>query len=126
MTLILLMATISTMKALVHEPNVAKPLHPYSGKQSLRLINFFCNAPQAMSVRLIGDFNGWQPLAHPMQRMPDGVWMTTVELLHGYHRYLFLVDGRPVLDPSAHGRTIRKHYRPCRLVYEPVSLIAVS
>jgi hypothetical protein len=38
-----------------------------------------------------------------MERMPDGQWMLRVELRHGYHRYLFLVDGKARLDPRAQG-----------------------
>ncbi len=42
-----------------------------------------------------------------------------VELHHGYHQYLFLVESEPSLDPNAHG--IARNARG-----EPVSLIAVS
>jgi hypothetical protein len=54
-----------------------------------------------------------------MQQMPDGCWLASLELTHGHHRYLFLVDGRPVLDPRANG--IVRNDRN-----ERVSLIAVS
>jgi hypothetical protein len=42
-----------------------------------------------------------------------------LELTHGHHQYLFLVDGQPVLDPKASG--IARNDRN-----ERVSLIAVS
>ena len=54
-----------------------------------------------------------------MKRQPDGSWLVQVQLHHGYHQYVFLVDGVPMLDPKAHG-TARKQ------TGEAVSLIAVS
>jgi 1,4-alpha-glucan branching enzyme len=71
----------------------------------LRAINFICNAPQARSVSLVGDFNGWDAAAHTMKQMPDKAWLLTVELKHGHHRYAFLVDGHLTLDPRAQGIT---------------------
>jgi 1,4-alpha-glucan branching enzyme len=77
-------------------------------------VDFFCGM-----VVLVGDFNGWDREATPMQRMPDGRWMASLELKHGHHRYLFVVDGRPQLDPKANG-VARNDQN------EPVSLIAFS
>ena len=79
--------------------------YPVGPKKTLHAINFTCNAPQAHSVSLVGDFNHWNPAAHPMKRMPDGVWLLMVELKHGHHRYAFLVDGSLTLDPRAQGIT---------------------
>jgi 1,4-alpha-glucan branching enzyme len=93
--------------------------HRYSAKRMLRPVNFYCIAPEATQVALIGDFNQWQPDAHPMKRGVDGSWVLQVPLHHGHHRYKFLVDGEPRLDPRAHGtaRTAK---------HERVSVIAVS
>ena len=74
-------------------------------KKSLRAINFICHAAQAHSVSLVGDFNQWDPVAHPMKQMADRSWLLTVELKHGHHRYAFLVDGALTLDPRAQGIT---------------------
>ncbi len=71
----------------------------------LRAVNFICHAPQAKTVSLVGDFNHWDPAAHPMRHMPDRSWLLTVELKHGHHRYAFLVDGVLTLDPHAQGVT---------------------
>jgi hypothetical protein len=38
-----------------------------------------------------------------MRRMPDGRWSASLELPHGHHRYVFLVDGEPQLDRNATG-----------------------
>jgi len=80
-------------------------VHRYGAAQNLRALNFICNAPQAQAVSLVGDFNQWNPKAHPMRQMPDQAWMVTVELKHGHHRYAFLVDGQLTLDPRAQGIT---------------------
>jgi 1,4-alpha-glucan branching enzyme len=74
---------------------------PYSAGNSLKPVNFYCAAPQAGRVEIIGDFNHWSPL--PMQRFMDGWWFKRLELSHGHHLYRFVVDGKPELDPSASG-----------------------
>jgi 1,4-alpha-glucan branching enzyme len=101
--------------------NVASysPLRRAAPERVAKPINFICSAPQAQSVVLVGDFNEWSPQSHPMKRMPDGAWMITVELKHGHHRYLFLVDSQPHLDPRGQG--IARNDKN-----ERVSLIAVS
>ena len=91
----------------------------YSAKRNLHHANFFCHAPQARAVSLVGDFNGWDPKATPMIRKADGRWMASLELSHGYHQYLFLIDSELVLDPNAAGKT-RNHRN------QVVSLIAIS
>lgn len=107
------------MNAMISErpPNAAVPRLPAG--RSLHHINFFCEATEADHVFLVGDFNRWSPTATPMNRMPDGRWMASLELPHGYHQYLFLADGKPQLDPKASGITRNERN-------EAVSLIAVS
>jgi len=82
-------------------------------------VNFVCVAPKAKAVHLAGEFNGWDPLAHPMRRQPDGAWLVQVPLHHGHHQYCFFVDGKMALDPHAQG--IARDNKGQR-----VSLIAVS
>lgn len=91
----------------------------YSAKRMSKPVNFICVAPSATRVFLAGDFNGWDPETHPMQRQPDGAWLLQVPLHHGHHQYRFLVDGKPVLDPSAQGVARDSHG-------DLASLIAVS
>ncbi len=79
------------------------PADRYSAKKMAKPVNFVCVAPKAKSVFLTGDFNGWSPTANPMARQPEGAWSAQVLLHHGHHQYRFLVDGKPVLDPKAHG-----------------------
>ena len=89
----------------------------YSAHDSHKPVNFFCAAPHAKLVELVGDFNHWHPF--PMSRTVDGWWLAQVELCHGHHQYRFLVDGQPMLDPHATGIVRDEHD-------EKVSLVAVS
>jgi len=82
-------------------------------------INFICQAPEAGSVSLIGDFNDWHPDAHPMKRQADGAWLVQVQLNHGQHHYQFIVDGEATLDPRAQG--VARNEKN-----EKVSLLSVS
>ncbi|MGD1084093.1 MAG: isoamylase early set domain-containing protein [Verrucomicrobiota bacterium] len=91
----------------------------YGAPRTLRAVNFICEAPQAKGVALVGDFNLWNPHAHPMRQMPDKAWMITVELKHGHHRYAFLVDGQLTLDPRSQG--IARNDRGERVSLAPVS-----
>ncbi len=101
------------------ESNTIGCLPRYSAKRNLHHVDFVCQAPQANEVSLVGDFNDWNHRATPMARQPDGRWTASLEVRHGYHEYLFLVDGKPVLDPTALGKTRNRRD-------ELVSLIAVS
>lgn len=89
------------------------------GAHNMRSVNFVCDAPEAQSVALVGDFNNWNPHSHPMKRQPDGAWLLRPELKHGHHRYAYLVDGVMTLDPRAMGVTRNDKN-------ERVALIAVS
>lgn len=91
----------------------------YSAGRTRHHVTFICKAPAAKQVFVTGDFNDWQPTAAPMSRQPDGCWTASLELSHGHHQYLYLVDGEPRLDPNSIG-TVRNERN------ERVSLIAVS
>ncbi len=65
---------------------------------------FHYKAPDASSVQLMGEFNGWKGQA--MSKGGDGVWTTTVSLSPGSHAYKFLVNGKDwVYDPDNPSRT---------------------
>ncbi len=87
------------MNSITHYP---KSTHS-SDMNTATPANFLCPAPDAKSVYLVGDFNDWDPTAHPMRQQADGSWLLQVSLLHGRHQYQFLVDGKPMLDPGATG-----------------------
>ncbi len=107
------------MNSTISESNSNATLSPYSAKRTRHHMNFFCDAPGASYVCLVGDFNEWDMAATPMLQTPDGRWLASLELPHGHHRYLFVADGKPKLDPNATG--IVRNERN-----ERVSLIAVS
>ncbi len=94
-------------------------LNRYGARNTTKPVNFYYLAPTAASVVLVGDFNNWDATSHPMQRRVDGLWFLQVQLTHGHHRYQFLVDGKPVLDPRGTGIARND-------LNERVSLIAVS
>jgi 1,4-alpha-glucan branching enzyme len=92
---------------------------PFSSKISPKPVSFICVAPDAGQVHLTGDFNDWDPAAHPMKRLPEGVWRVQIPLAQGDHHYRFVVDGKSILDPRAQ-RTTRDHQG------QKVSLIAIA
>lgn len=91
----------------------------YSAKKNAKPINFICHAPEAKRVSVVGDFNQWNSSANPLRKMADGSWQGQIPLSHGHHRYVFLVDGEPVLDPKANG--VARNEKN-----ERVSLLAIS
>jgi 1,4-alpha-glucan branching enzyme len=60
---------------------------------------FRYKAPDATSVELMCEFNGWKSVA--MTKGDNGVWTTKVTLSPGTYAYKFLVNGKDwVLDPD--------------------------
>jgi hypothetical protein len=66
-------------------------------------VTFVLVAPHASAVAVVGDFNGWDASATPMERTPTGgTWSVTVPMNPGRHIYSFVVDGSSwVPDPAA-------------------------
>ena len=60
---------------------------------------FKFKAPDASSVELMCEFNGWKGVQ--MSKGDDGVWSTKVTLDKGTYAYKFLVDGKDwKMDPD--------------------------
>jgi len=60
------------------------------------------DAPEARSVSVAGDFNGWRPEATPLRRGEGGGWSVRIPLAPGRrYQYQFVVDGRWLADPAA-------------------------
>lgn len=55
--------------------------------------------PTAHYVSVIGNFNRWNPAAHPMQRDDEGFWRVELSLPPNLYGYKFFVDGREMNDP---------------------------
>ncbi len=68
-------------------------------------------APKAVTVSVVGEFNGWNEEAHPMSKIADGIWEVTAEGVRQYDSYKYSVLGedgvrRMKSDPYAfHGET---------------------
>jgi 1,4-alpha-glucan branching enzyme len=51
-------------------------------------------APEAQTVCLMGEFNGWSPDATPMKRRTDGDFWVSLDLEKGRsYRFRYLIDG---------------------------------
>jgi 1,4-alpha-glucan branching enzyme len=60
---------------------------------------FRYKAPDAKSVELMGEWNGWKSIQ--MNKGDNGVWSVKVDLPTGTHGYKFLVNGTDwVFDPD--------------------------
>ena len=70
---------------------------------SPRPVELVFRAPNAHSVRVVGDFTGWRQDGPLMQRdAASGLWSATVTVAPGRHVYAFLVDGSVLTrDPRA-------------------------
>ena len=66
------------------------------------------DAASAKRVSIVGDFNGWDSEASPLERFgSNGPWTATVKVTPGRHLYAFMVDGKLVVDPRApHARDL--------------------
>lgn len=62
------------------------------------------DAPEARAVSIVGDFNHWDPHAHPLQRDARGRWSRRLRLESGWYEYRFLVDGEWWDDPASSQR----------------------
>jgi hypothetical protein len=71
--------------------------------EAAELVPFALRAPGARSVSVVGDFNGWDAAAMPLEFQPGtGAWTGAVRLAPGRYGYSFVVDGRVfVADPAA-------------------------
>jgi hypothetical protein len=49
-------------------------------------------------VSVVGDWNGWDPLADQLRRRSNGTRSVSVQLSPGAHAFRYLVDGGRWLD----------------------------
>lgn len=76
--------------------SATRPLNP---QPELRFAKFSIKAGKASEVRLVGDFNKWDPAALKLVKK-NGEWETIVPLPPGEYRYAYIIDGDQALDPS--------------------------
>ena len=62
---------------------------------------FQLDASEAQSVAVVGNFNGWDPTAHPLEKK-NSLWQVTILLQKGNtYFYNFIIDGdKWITDPS--------------------------
>ena len=75
--------------------------HEENTTESLKLVEFSVELPEARRVKLVADFTDWEKSPLDMIRFADGTWSTTVPLPAGIYAYRFLVDGQWYDDPRA-------------------------
>ena len=66
---------------------------------------FFITVPQAQKVFLEADFNRWGKDPLELKGYRKGYFETSVALTGGEYKYVFVVDGKDVLDPLNQDRT---------------------
>lgn len=59
--------------------------------------------PEARSVCVAGDFNGWMRNQFMMTRGADGVWQLVIHLPPGTYRFRYCADGEWFADYAAFG-----------------------
>ena len=64
-------------------------------------VEFKIKAPEAQSILLSGNFNGWSDNADPMKKDGSGTWRKVKMLPKGSHEYKFIIDGTWVTDPES-------------------------
>lgn len=70
-------------------------------ESDLRPMEFSVDAPRAQNVELIGDFNHWTAGLTKLKRGRKGRYSVVLPIHVGRLRYVFVVDGKPFLDPGA-------------------------
>jgi hypothetical protein len=67
----------------------------------LDFVEFSLRQPKAKTVSLVGDFNGWKEGTLALKKGSGGRWELLLPLAKGRHLYLYVIDGKQTLDPSA-------------------------
>ncbi|MDO8362667.1 MAG: isoamylase early set domain-containing protein [Actinomycetota bacterium] len=63
-----------------------------------------------VATSVVGDFNDWDPLAHPLKKRSNGTRSVTLELPAGSYRFKYLAeDGVWFCDPAADELEIDEH-----------------
>ena len=69
-------------------------------KTATRTVSFTCNAPNAKSVTIAGDFNEWDPSATPLSYVKNNTWQVRLRLTPGVHEFKYVVDGQWCCEPG--------------------------
>ena len=84
----------------IFQHQTARPAKPLGLMVENQRAHFALFAPGKQFVSVVGDFNGNDPSATPMNCSTDGVWWAEVDVPEGMHAYQYLIDGTlRVADP---------------------------
>ena len=72
-------------------------------KRSSRIaytLSFGPTSKEYETIQVKGSFNAWNPNTNTLEKDENGVFKTELQLQPGAHEYLFVVDGKEMLDPA--------------------------
>lgn len=79
-----------------------KPVPATAAALPTVLVRLVVLQPNARTVQVAGDFNGWNPARTALEQISDGAWAVTIPLTPGRYEYMFVVDGKQwIADPFA-------------------------
>lgn len=79
----------------------------------MKEMTFSYKAPEALCVRLIGDFTQWQRQPIALNKREDGIWQVRLRLGPGTHCYSFIVDDKWREDGECKVRVPSAPYAVC-------------
>ena len=84
------------------EPRVLDPQQFFQqARDFVRRVAVSLDHPSAREIYIAGDFNDWKTTPQSaLTKMPDGQWVTELDLPPGRYRYKFIVDGQWIEDPN--------------------------
>jgi hypothetical protein len=99
---LLVAGALAGRSVMVVAPASTSPVATAPAGSSPVLVRLVVLQPDAMSVALAGDFNGWDPMRTPLEQTSTGAWTVTIPLAPGRYEYMFVVDGKQwIADPFA-------------------------
>ena len=100
--LVVVGGVMSRQSAEAPGPSAGSPSAADSSATPPVLVRLVVLQPDARSVDVAGDFNGWDPARTPLEQTSSGAWTVTLPLQPGRYEYMFVVDGAQwVGDPFA-------------------------
>ena len=90
----------------LHKEGMQSRLQPVQPRYDteVKYRKFFITAPGAEQVELQGDFNRWGKDPIYLTAYKKGYFETSIALAGGEYKYLFVVDGQAMPDPSNQDR----------------------
>ena len=89
----------------------------FATKEQVRLTFVLPENDTRRPASVVGDFNGWDPLAHPFRRRSNRSWSVAVTLPEGStHEFRYLGEGGHWFDEEPNGETVLVNGGPNRIV----------